>query len=120
MNTDINKTDLSELAKMSCEVVQGIDFPETTDFEQQRSSFLALLDQMDNRYNNNELLFNARTAVASQPVRKLEIYNMTRSIVRMARGSEGRSTDTRCGSTAVPSFPVLQESNSQPTGAFVS
>ena len=119
MNTEINKTDLNKLAKLSCEVVQGIDFPETADFEQHRDSFLALLDQMDNQYSNNELLFNARTAVASQPVRKLEIYDMTRSIVRMARGTKVPSVDNRCGSTVMPVFPVLQESNSQPT-AFAS
>lgn len=103
MNQPINKQDIRDLAKLSCSVVNELDFPtmEKADASS-KDKFLSMLDDLDARYGTSELLFDARAAVASRPLSKIELYLLTRKLVRLALAQKPRLVTESEG-------PVLSE-----------
>ena len=86
MNDSISQKDIQRLARVSCDMVNELDFQESSSLERSCQPMRKLLTDMLARYRNNELLFDALTAVSRKPVSKLDIYTVTRDIVRLARG----------------------------------
>jgi len=84
MNNLLEKQDIHELAKLSCSVVNEVDFPSAEKSGRYKEMFLSMLDELDSRYGTNELLFDARAAVVSRPLSKIELYLLTRKLVRLA------------------------------------
>ncbi len=87
MNSNISHQDLDQLASVSCEVVQQIDFPASGGLEGKCRKMSSLLGEMAERYRDSELVFDAMAAVSSRPLRKMAIYTVTRDILRQARQS---------------------------------
>ena len=102
MNISLEKQDLHELAKLSCSVVNEVDFPSAEKSGRYREMFLSMLDELDARYGTNELLFDARAAVLSRPLSKIELYLLTRKLVRLALEQKPRLVSESEG-------PVLAE-----------
>ncbi len=102
MNSLLEKQDLQELAKLSCSVVNEVDFPSAEKSGRYKEMFLSMLDQLDARYGTNELLFDARAAVVSRPLSKIELYLLTRKLVRLALEQRPRLVSEAEG-------PVLSE-----------
>lgn len=88
MQTTINTNDLGRLAKLSCAVVHGMDFPEVCDNQQARKELLGEVERLDQHYRNDGLLFDIRAAVCSRPLQKQAIYRLTRSILRQRKGGQ--------------------------------
>ncbi|MEJ2176636.1 MAG: hypothetical protein P8Y12_01485 [Gammaproteobacteria bacterium] len=84
MNNLLEKQDIHELAKLSCSVVNEVDFPSAENSGRYKEMFLSMLDELDSRYGTNEILFDARAAVVSRPLSKIELYLLTRKLVRLA------------------------------------
>ena len=102
MNISLEKQDLHELAKLSCSVVNEVDFPSAEKSGRYREKVLSMLDELDARYGTNELLFDARAAVLSRPLSKIELYLLTRKLVRLALEQKPRLVSESEG-------PVLAE-----------
>ena len=102
MNRSLEKQDLHELAKLSCSVVNEVDFPSAEQSGRYKEMFLSMLDELDARYGTNELLFDARAAVLSRPLSKIELYLLTRKLVRLALEQKPRLVTDSDG-------PVLAE-----------
>lgn len=85
MNESISQKDIQRLAKVSCDMVNQLDLQESGSLEQSCQPMRKMLTDMLSRYRNNELLFDALLAVSRKPVSKLDIYTVTRDIVRLAR-----------------------------------
>ncbi|MGI9318507.1 MAG: hypothetical protein ACR2QW_14350 [bacterium] len=102
MNQAIDNQDLHELAKLSCSVVNEIDFETAEKSGRYKEMFISMLDSLDARYGTNELLFDARAAVVSRPLSKIELYLLTRKLVRLALAQRPRLVTEAEG-------PVLSE-----------
>ena len=89
MHSDISQQDLSRLAVLSSEMVNSIDSSEQEKYDEDKITFLHLLDHLDRQYQNCEILFDARAAVSAQPFNKLDLYTVTRELVRGARHCGG-------------------------------
>jgi hypothetical protein len=87
MYSDISHQDLDQLASVSCEVVQQLDFPKAGALETKCHKMANLLGEMASRYENSELVFDAMAAVSSRPLRKMAVYTVARDILRQARQS---------------------------------
>lgn len=85
MNDSISQKDIQRLAKVSCDVINQLDFQESANLDQSCQPMRKMLTDMLSRYRNSELLFDALLAVSRKPVSKLDIYTVTRDIVRLAR-----------------------------------
>lgn len=85
MNDIISQKDIQQLAKVSCDVVNHVDFPESGNLERSCQQMRKLLSSMLSRSRDSELLFDAFTAVSKQPMSKIELYTVTRDIVKLAR-----------------------------------
>ena len=85
MHTDLSRQDLSRLAALSSAMVNSIDSSEQEKYDEDKITFLHLLDHLDQQYQNCEILFDARAAVSAQPFNKLDLYTVTRELVRGAR-----------------------------------
>ena len=72
------------MALLAGKVVNGMDFDEEN-YAEAKAQFLRLIDELDSRYANSELLFDARAAVMSSPVRKMDMYVIAQSLTRLAR-----------------------------------
>ncbi len=117
MHTEISQRDLDSLAELSSKMVHSVDFSENENFDSDRITFLHLLSQLDTRYGNHELLFDARSIVLCKPFRKLDLYTLTRDLVRMARTG---NTDLTLQSTdeIVPVIPATMVSTVQPANVL--
>jgi len=96
INTNLSKKDLTKLALLSGKVVHGMDFDEE-DFAKYKQQFISMLDELETRYTNSELLFDARAAVMSVPTRKMDMYAMARSLVRLAREGQPSLVERMAG-----------------------
>ena len=85
MLTELNQQDLSKLAALSSAMVNSIDCSEQEKYDEDKITFLHLLDHLDHRYDNCEILFDVRAALSAKPFRKLDFYTVTRELVRGAR-----------------------------------
>ena len=85
MNDNISQKDIQQLARVSCEMVNQVDFEESGSLERSCQQMGKLLSGMLARYRDNELLFDALSAVSRRPLSKLDLYTVTRDIVRLAR-----------------------------------
>ncbi len=86
----ISERDMTVLAQLSSHIIHGIDFPEVKLSQDRHSRLAGCLDDLETRYGNSELLFNARTVFASQPINKIALYRFTRNLIRnlpMSRAS---------------------------------
>jgi hypothetical protein len=110
MYTEISHQDLDQLASISCEVVQQLDFPESGGLESKCRKMASLLGDMATRYEKSELVFDAMAAVSSRPLRKMAVYTVTRDILRQTRQS---SDDLVFGD-------MLHRLPAQPAPAYVS
>lgn len=117
MNIEISQQDLDSLVELSSKMVHSIDFSENENFDSDRITFLHLLSQLDTRYDNHELLFDARSIVSCKPFRKLDLYTLTRDLVRMARTGD---TDLVLQSTdeIMPVIPAAMLSAVQPANVL--
>jgi len=92
INTKLDEKELTQLALAATDVVHAMDL-ELPDFTETKAQFLALLDNLEERYTDNELLFDARAAILSQPTRKMDIYVITQKLVKMARAGKPSATE---------------------------
>ncbi|MEJ2177962.1 MAG: hypothetical protein P8Y12_08445 [Gammaproteobacteria bacterium] len=106
MHTVLDQRDLGKLATLSSEMVYSIDCEEQEKYDEDKIIFLHLLDNLDHQYGNCEILFDARSAVSARPFRKLDLYTVTRELVRMARNSD----DDIEKHSVTPVSPVIQGS----------
>lgn len=91
MHTVLDQRDLGKLATLSSEMVYSVDCDEQEKYDEDKIIFLHLLDNLDRQYGNCEILFDARSAVSARPFRKLDLYTVTRELVRMARNSDANT-----------------------------
>lgn len=92
INTTLNEKELTQLALAATDVVHAMDL-ELPDFTETKALFIALLDTLEERYKDNELLFDARAAILSQPTRKMDIYMITQKLVKLARAGRPSATE---------------------------
>lgn len=113
MNDSISQQDIQRLAKVSCEMVNQLDFAETGNLERVLQPMRKLLSTLLSRYRHNELLFDALAAISCKPMSKLDIYTVTRDIVRLAR-------ETPEAITMVPASMLVGRHARMPVPAHVS
>ena len=97
----MNQHDICRLADLSFRMIHRMDFPENGELDLFRHKLVRLLDELQEKYQNNALLFDLRCAIVGQPFYKLELYKLTRRIVQLARVQ----TDSR-GCEYGSSFPT--------------
>ena len=110
MLTELNNQDLSKLAALSSAMVNSIDCSEQEKYDEDKITFLHLLDHLDRQYENCELLFDARAAVSAKPFRKLDLYTVTRELVRGARRS-AENAEQQAGTPVLPMVARIMPAN---------
>ncbi|MGI9317636.1 MAG: hypothetical protein ACR2QW_09915 [bacterium] len=117
MQLEMNQQDLGNLAALTSEMVHSIDFSEQEKFDQEKITFLHLLDHLDHHYGNSEILFDARAAVSAKPFRKLDLYTVTRKLIRLARNNSVGIAEHHAEHIA-PMVPAAIMSTEQPVNAL--
>ena len=87
ISTTLNEKEITKLALLATDVVHSMDL-ELPDLAETKAKFIAMLDELEEHYTDNELLFDARATILGQPTRKMDIYTMTHKLVKMARADK--------------------------------
>ncbi len=84
MHNNISQHDITELANLSCGVIHRIDFPEVGELDLFRSKLINLLDKLEYKYQNNELLFDLRSTIFGCHSYKPAQYELVKKVIQMA------------------------------------
>ncbi|MGB5706453.1 MAG: hypothetical protein WBM41_06445 [Arenicellales bacterium] len=81
----ITEKELSAVTALSCDVVNSMNFTEAGPLEDHCNKFVELLDGLENRYGNSELVARARFSFDKLSRHKMEFYKFTRDMIRMTK-----------------------------------
>ena len=73
------------MTSLSCDVVNSMNFSNVGPYEAQCAKFDQLLESLEARYGDNELLSRARDSFDGLSRKKLDFYRFTRDMIRMTK-----------------------------------
>lgn len=82
---NISKKELNKMTSLSCDVVNSIHFSNVGPHEVQCAKFDRLLESLESRYGDNELVSRARDSFDGLSRKKLDFYRFTRDMIRMTK-----------------------------------
>ena len=86
----INNKELKKLAVLVNKTVHSVEFPEELQFDAHVDSTLSLLDSMEAKHENNEMLTSMRSAIVNIPQSKLQFFKAAHDLFAKINVTEPR------------------------------